>query len=124
MNPAALPAPAAAAARRLLADEQAALFCALLRREKLPLPVREYEFARETFGRRWRFDFAFVEQRVGVEVDGGVWTGGRHVRPAGFAEDRKKHNCAAALGWRVLVFLPADLCSVESLHLLARTLDP
>lgn len=63
-------------------------------------PVQaEYRFAPP---RRWRFDFAFVAERVAVEFDGGQWVanGGRHNRDS----DRAKLNEAAALGWRVLRF--------------------
>ena len=66
-----------------------------------PEPVREYQFARE-LGRRWRFDFCFLEQKVAIEIDGGQWAsrGGRHNTD----EDREKLNAAAMLGWRVLRF--------------------
>lgn len=65
----------------------------------LPLPVREYQFER---GRRWRFDFAWPEFRLAVEVEGGVFSNGRHVRGVGFEQDCYKYNCAVARGWRVL----------------------
>jgi len=62
-------------------------------------PKREYRF--HPF-RRWRFDFAWPRKKIGVEIEGGVWTGGRHVRPAGFEKDCEKYNEAAACGWKVL----------------------
>lgn len=51
-------------------------------------------------GRKYRFDFAWPEQMVAVEIDGGQWkaSGGRHARDT----DREKHNLAVCLGWRVL----------------------
>ena len=66
-----------------------------------PEPVAEYQFAAP---RRWRFDWAFIQQRVAVEVDGGVWLkfGGRH----GSDKDREKLNEAAARGWRVIRLSP------------------
>jgi very-short-patch-repair endonuclease len=59
-------------------------------------PEREYRFCE----RRWRFDFAWPEEKVAVECDGGQWLarGGRHARD----QDREKLNRAAVLGWRVL----------------------
>lgn len=52
--------------------------------------------------RRWRFDFAWIDEMVAVECDGGQWRagGGRHNTDA----DREKINTAVALGWRVLRF--------------------
>jgi hypothetical protein len=41
---------------------------------------------------------------LAAEVDGGVWTGGRHTRGAGFVADCEKKNSALILGWRVLQF--------------------
>lgn len=58
---------------------------------------REYQFCAD---RKWQFDFAFPDQKVAVEIDGGQWSphGGRHARDT----DREKLNRAAVLGWRVL----------------------
>lgn len=80
---------------------------------KLPEPVRELRFAPP---RRWRFDFAWPDRMVAVEVEGGTWNGGRHVRPAGFAADCQKHNTAARLGWVVLRFTGDMIESGEALQ--------
>ena len=69
-----------------------------LRAEKLPLPEREYTFFK---GRKWRFDFAYTEHRIAIEVEGGTWSKGRHNRGQGFQNDCVKYNAATALGWRV-----------------------
>ena len=61
--------------------------------------VREYFFARP---RRYRFDFAWPELKVAVEIEGGVWADGRHSRGQGFMEDCQKYNLATELGWIVL----------------------
>ena len=63
--------------------------------------VREHRFHPK---RRWRFDFAWPERRLAVEVEGGTWSQGRHTRGQGFAADCEKYNAAALLGWRVLRF--------------------
>lgn len=67
-------------------------------------PKREYRFHTV---RKWRFDFAFVDSGVAVEVDGGqfAFRGGRHATDA----DRDKLNTAAAMGWRVFRFSPKQL---------------
>lgn len=51
--------------------------------------------------RRWRFDFAHRAARVAIELDGGAWIQGRHVRPIGFLRDLEKLNTAALRGWIV-----------------------
>jgi len=66
-------------------------------------PVPEYRFAPP---RKWRFDYAFPEYRIAVEIDGGIWTRGRHTRGLGYLKDMEKFNEAGKLGWRVFRFTP------------------
>jgi very-short-patch-repair endonuclease len=68
---------------------------------KLPEPEREYRFHKV---RRFRFDFCWPDQKLGVECDGGTWSGGRHTRGAGYENDCIKYNTAVLDGWRVLRF--------------------
>lgn len=75
------------------------LFALHVRGSKIPVPEREFVFARP---RRWRLDFAWPDRMVAVEVEGGTWTGGRHTRGSGFMEDCEKYANAAILGWTVL----------------------
>lgn len=70
-----------------------------LRAAKLPKPEREFRFAAP---RRWRFDFAWPDRKLAVEVEGGIWAAGRHNRPLGMMADMEKYNAATLLGWRVL----------------------
>lgn len=72
---------------------------ALLRASGLPEPVREYQFARP---RRWRFDLCWPDRRLALEIEGGIWTRGRHVRGKGYEADLEKYSEAALLGWKVL----------------------
>lgn len=74
----------------------------------LPKPVAELAFAKG-LGRRWRFDWAWVEWKVALEVEGGVWRGGRHTRGKGYIADMAKYSEAAILGWLVLRLTPTDL---------------
>src|SRR3546814_3330096 len=73
---------------------------------KLPAPKAEHVFHPD---RRWRFDFAWIDRKLAVEIEGGVLSRGRHVRPKGFQNDCEKYNAAANLGWTVLRFTGADV---------------
>jgi len=73
----------------------------LLRVEGLPAPEREVVFHPP---RRWRFDLAWPPRKLAAEVEGGVWSNGRHTRGSGFTKDCEKYNAAALDGWRVLRF--------------------
>lgn len=68
--------------------------------EKLPIPTFEHRFD-ELAGRRWRFDLAWIPQRIAMEIDGGVYAQGRHTRGRGFEADCEKLNEALLQGWRV-----------------------
>ena len=68
----------------------------------LPLPIREFRFSK----RRFRFDFAFPDRKVAVEIEGGGWLYGRHHRPKGYERDLEKYNLAQSLGWKVFRFTP------------------
>jgi len=95
----------------------------LIRASGFEEPVTEYPFAKH-LGRRWRFDFAWPDRWLAVEVDGGAWVpgGGRHTRGAGFAADHDKFNRAALLGWRVLRFTSRHLADGSALAEIAEAL--
>lgn len=52
--------------------------------------------------RKWRFDFAHLASKTAIEIEGGVWSGGRHTRGAGYAKDAEKYNEANFDGWSVI----------------------
>ena len=107
----------------LVRDEQApeppavpvSRFERLLRSVGLPAPVREHRFHPV---RRWRFDYAWIEHKVALEVEGGVWTGGRHTRGTGFVADIEKYNAAVVAGWRVVRVVPGKLCASATVGML------
>jgi very-short-patch-repair endonuclease len=72
--------------------------------------------------RRWRFDYAFPKHMVAVEVDGGVWTGGRHINPKGYISDMEKLNTAASMGWLVLRITTDDRFASKTYDLIKTTL--
>lgn len=54
--------------------------------------------------RKWRADFFITGTKILVEVEGGIWSGGRHTRGKGYLGDMEKYNEAAAMGYTVLRF--------------------
>jgi very-short-patch-repair endonuclease len=73
----------------------------------LPQPVAEFMFAK-AIGRKWRFDFAWPEKMVALEIDGGTFIpgGGRHSRGPALRQEMEKFAEAAIMGWRVIRCLP------------------
>lgn len=73
----------------------------------LPTPERE---VRLVASRRYRVDFVYrppfvdVDPPLAIEVDGGTWNGGRHVRGDGYERDAEKLNEVALLGFTVMRF--------------------
>lgn len=73
---------------------------------EIPEPKTEHRFHPT---RKWAFDYAWPERLVAVEIEGAIWSHGRHTRGAGFTKDMEKYNAAGLLGWRVFRFSPSDL---------------
>lgn len=79
------------------------LSAAIMARCGLPAPETEYLFHPV---RRWRFDFAWPDALVYLEVEGGIYTEGAHGSISGALRDIEKYNAAAALGWTGIRALP------------------
>ena len=77
--------------------------------------VKEFKFHPV---RKWRFDYAIPEHKIALEVEGGVWTGGRHISPKGFLGDIEKYNTATLMGWRVFRTTPEDLYKTATIKLI------
>lgn len=97
------PAPAAKKRPRLPRAPSAIeeLFNVQVRALKLPATTREHKFHPV---RKWRIDFAWPGRKLAVEIEGGIWTQGRHTRGAGVRADMEKYNSLASLGWTLLRF--------------------
>lgn len=92
-----------------------------------PSPTREYEFAKEALGRKWRFDFCWPAKKLAVEIDGGVFIRGGHNRGVQMTGDHEKAREAVKLGWRILKYTTLDLRKkpmqvVEEVHWLLSVL--
>jgi len=92
---------------------------------------REVAFAAPR--RRWRADFIVpvrcAKVHAGecpkpllIEIDGGTWTGGRHVTGRGHAADAAKRNAAVLLGYRPLTFTPKEVEDGSALATIERAL--
>jgi very-short-patch-repair endonuclease len=92
-------------------SEAEELFSFQCRAYGLPEPEREHRFHKI---RKWRLDFAWPEQRLAAEIEGGTWAGGRHTRGSGFERDCQKYNTAALQGWRVFRFTSGMVASGEA----------
>lgn len=53
-------------------------------------------------GRKWRCDYVHPESRIVIELEGGVWSNGRHSRGAGFVADCEKYLALTLAGYRVI----------------------
>lgn len=87
---------------------------------KLPAPVTELRFHPS---RRWRFDCAWPDRKLAVEVEGGVFVQGRHSRGLGMEKDTEKYAEAAILGWTVLRVTPRQVKSGQALNWIERWLQ-
>lgn len=77
-----------------------------IRSRKLPIPVREYQGIP---GRKFRYDLAWPAKKLALEVQGGVFSGGRHTRGIGYTADCEKLNLTVLNGWRMLWVTPAHI---------------
>jgi len=60
--------------------------------------VKEWRFDHK---RQWRFDFADINEKVAIELEGGIWTHGAHTRGKHYNSDCEKYNRATLMGWKV-----------------------
>src|SRR4051812_36399233 len=90
-----------------------------LRAAGLPAPVAEHRFHPS---RRWRFDVAWPDRMIALEIDGGTWSGGRHSRGDGYERDCEKANEAVIAGWSLLRVTGAMVTDGRALGLLERIL--
>ena len=86
----------------------------------LPQPLAEHRFHPI---RRWRFDYAWPDHKIALEVEGGVWTGGRHTSSVGFIKDMEKYNAAACLGWRIIRCQPSTLMKLATIETLKEAIN-
>jgi len=104
----------------------------------LPEPERDYRFGAIAAGgvgkgmrarlakaklRDWRFDFAWPEHHVALEIEGAAGRG-RHTTAKGYKEDCRKYNEGTRLGWAVYRVTGDMVHSGEALNLLIHVFPP
>ena len=98
------------------------LYAQICDRTKIPLPVQQLRFAA---GRDYRADFAWPDHRLLVEVDGGLWIGGKHAIALHETRRQRRRIYAQALGWSIVEVGPPDVRSGAACDLIERWLtDP
>ena len=83
--------------------------------------IAEFAFFPE---RKWRVDYMIINgcNRVAVEVEGGIWTGGRHTSPQGFIKDMEKYNKLSECGIFLLRYSYDNLIKKETIEQIKVTL--
>lgn len=96
---------------------------AFFRHYGLVEPRTEWQFDPD---RKWRWDYCWnaLEETgmLALEVQGGLWTGGAHVRPARMIQEFEKWNRGATLGWRILFVTPDQLLTKATVDLVREAL--
>jgi len=95
-------------------------FYLLHKAEGFPLPEMEYKFYPK---RKWRADFAWPYDGLLCEVEGGVWTKGRHITGKGFTDDCEKYNTASIIGYRLIRVVNEHIYSGQALKWIIEALD-
>ena len=93
-------------------------FIAVLKAQTGLVAVKEYKFHPT---RKWRFDYCIPEIKVAIEVEGGIWTQGRHIRPKGMLGDMDKYNAAAIMGYKVLRVTPDTLFNLSTFEMIVQS---
>ena len=66
----------------------------------------EYKFSKD---RKFRFDAAFIQQKIAFEYEGIYSKTSLHTTLSGFSKDCEKYNLAALNGWRVFRFTARNI---------------
>jgi len=82
--------------------------------------VREYRFHPT---RRWRIDYAIPAHKIAIEVEGGIYTHGRHTRGKGYKADMEKYNSMMVRGWRLVRVTPSELMTLNTFNIIKSLID-
>lgn len=71
--------------------------------------------------RKWRYDFC-LNNRLLVDIDGGIWIQGHHSRGKGMEDDFEKMWEAVLLGYRVMKFSTGQVKSGVAIETIRRAM--
>lgn len=89
--------------KKIIKPQTTIIYPQIWRNFKIPAPIPEYQFKIE---RKWKIDYAWPEMNIALEIEGGIWTKGRHITPKGYLKDLEKYNSLAEYGWLLLRYQP------------------
>lgn len=107
-------------AKKRKSENRKILFNQVIGSFGIPVATTEHQFHPI---RKWRFDYCWPDHKIALEVEGGVFTGGRHTSGAGFSEDMIKYNAAVILGWRVIRTTPTNLLKVDTINMIKQLIN-
>lgn len=82
-------------------------------------PAPDYEYAYIN-SRKFRLDIAWVPEKIGIEVQGGIYRyKPSHTSASGILRDMEKNNLGLVQGWRVFKVVPNTLLTAECVGLVA-----
>ena len=74
---------------------------------------QEFQFNAD---RKWRADFHLIGMGILIEVEGGIWSNGRHTRGKGYLGDLEKYNEATMMGYQVIRFSTEQVKSGKAIE--------
>ena len=93
-----------------------------LRAARIPMWQEQY---RAIPGRKFAYDFAWLDKKVAVEVEGGTWSKEKsgHTSGKGYRANCQKYNLAQLNGWDVYRFTSDMIDSGEALATIIKALS-
>lgn len=103
-----------------MAKDYKKILLANLQNAGIEKPESEVRFM---FSRNWRFDYAFITEKVAIEYMGGLFMKkGGHTNVTGQTRDWEKLNEAQIRGWLVICVNPKTIDSGSAIDQIIRAL--
>jgi hypothetical protein len=73
--------------------------------------AKEYKFMPD---RRFRMDYAIIEQKIGIEYEGIMSEKSGHTNIKGYTSNAQKYNIATIDGWKILRYTALNYMEINS----------